>query len=73
MDHGEKIKELEEKERALMVQSVEGAKTGEVSPALHYVNQNGAMEGKLRDREFIIVRHLLKQQHHSCGHTGCVG
>lgn len=31
----EKIRELEEKERALMVQSIEGAKTGGVSPSLH--------------------------------------
>lgn len=30
----EQIKELEEKERALMVQSVEGARAGAVSPAL---------------------------------------
>ena len=30
----ERIKELEEKERALMLQSIEGAKTGAVSPSL---------------------------------------
>jgi len=31
----ERIREIEEKERALMVQSIEGAKAGGVSPALH--------------------------------------
>lgn len=31
----ERIRELEEKERALMLQSIEGAKTGAVSPTLH--------------------------------------
>lgn len=31
----ERIKELEEKERALMLQSIEGAKVGAVSPTLH--------------------------------------
>jgi len=35
MNHGERIGELEEKERLLMVRSVEGAKAGAVSPALH--------------------------------------
>ena len=35
MNHEEKISELEEKERALMVQSIEGAKAGAVSPTLH--------------------------------------
>lgn len=35
MNHAERIKELEEKERALMVQSIEGAKAGAVSPTLH--------------------------------------
>jgi hypothetical protein len=30
-----RIRELEEKERALMIQSVESAKTGAVSPSLH--------------------------------------
>jgi predicted DNA binding CopG/RHH family protein len=35
--HGmeEKIRELEEKEKSLMVQSIEAAKTGAVSPTLH--------------------------------------
>lgn len=31
----EKIKELEGREAALMVQSIEGAKAGAVSPSLH--------------------------------------
>ena len=35
MTHEEKISELEEKERALMIQSIEGAKAGAVSPAIH--------------------------------------
>lgn len=30
-----RIKELEEKERSLMLQSIEGAKVGAVSPTLH--------------------------------------
>lgn len=34
MDHEEKIRELEEKERALTVQTIEGAKAGAVSPSL---------------------------------------
>ena len=34
MNHEEKIRELEEKERALMIQSIEGAKAGAVSPTL---------------------------------------
>lgn len=35
MNQEERIRELEEKERALMIQSIEGAKAGAVSPALH--------------------------------------
>ena len=35
MNHAEQINLLEEKERALMVQSIEGAKAGAVSPSLH--------------------------------------
>ena len=35
MDHETLIKELEEKERALMVKSIEGAKAGAASPAFH--------------------------------------
>lgn len=35
MNHEKRIKELEEKERVLMLQSIEGAKTGTVSPAIH--------------------------------------
>lgn len=31
----ERIRELEEKERSLMLQSIEGAKVGAVSPTLH--------------------------------------
>jgi len=31
----ERISELEERERALMVQSIEGAKAGGVSPSIH--------------------------------------
>jgi hypothetical protein len=35
MNYDERIKELEEKERALMVQSIEAATVGAVSPSLH--------------------------------------
>lgn len=35
MNHAEKIRELEEKEKLLMVQSIDGAKAGAVSPSLH--------------------------------------
>lgn len=35
MNQEEKIRELEEKERALMVQSIEGARAGAVSPSIH--------------------------------------
>ena len=35
MSHKERIRELEEKERALMLQSIEGAKAGAVSPSIH--------------------------------------
>jgi predicted DNA binding CopG/RHH family protein len=35
MNHKEKIKELEEKERSLMLQSIEGATVRAVSPSLH--------------------------------------
>jgi len=31
----EKIRELEEREKSLMIQSIEGAKAGAVSPSLH--------------------------------------
>ena len=34
MDHGEKVKELEARERNLMCQTVDGARTGAVSDAL---------------------------------------
>jgi Tfp pilus assembly protein PilO len=34
MNHEEKIRELEEKERALTVQAIEGARAGAVSPTL---------------------------------------
>jgi predicted DNA binding CopG/RHH family protein len=42
----EHIRKLEEKERVLMVQNIEGARAGAVSPALH--------------RELADVRHKLK-------------
>lgn len=35
MNHEEQIVELEEKERALTVQTIEGARAGAVSPSLH--------------------------------------
>jgi len=35
MNHEDQIKELEEKEKSLMLQSIEGAKAGAVSPSLH--------------------------------------
>jgi len=35
MNHEEKIGELEEREKSLMLQSIEGAKAGAVAPSLH--------------------------------------
>ncbi len=35
MNHADKIMDLQEKERALMFQSIEGAKAGTVPPSLH--------------------------------------